>query len=272
MGEAKSRRSRFFTEHPWCCFCGGNAPAVEEDHQPGRVFFRERKWPEGFSFPACKACNRISRDAENLVSLLVADTALSSDRAAYRRRIASIRINYPGVIPALFEISANEKRKAAKRMFTQKPAGMAYAQLPLVRLDRRFWYPHLEMLGRKLMLAFHYQAFGTPLSGKGRLWLNVQTNADDLQSGWFKFLAETTGRYVFPVRTSKPLLDQMTLQWDAMSDRNVALFLLTLQKRLVFSGLTTEHPDLHDFPNGSVFQPFAHELCLSSLTVNSRRA
>ncbi len=62
MGEAKQRLKRFLEKHPRCCFCGGEVAATTEDHQPGRVFFRDRQWPENFSFPACEPCNAAGGD------------------------------------------------------------------------------------------------------------------------------------------------------------------------------------------------------------------
>jgi hypothetical protein len=57
MGEEVRRKRLFLAKHPLCCFCGGTEPAVTEDHIPARSFFTERRWPEGFVFPACWNCN-----------------------------------------------------------------------------------------------------------------------------------------------------------------------------------------------------------------------
>jgi len=56
MGQARRRRAaldRFLAEDPVCCFCGGSRAAETGDHVPGRAIFLERKWPEGYLFPAC---------------------------------------------------------------------------------------------------------------------------------------------------------------------------------------------------------------------------
>lgn len=256
MAEGKSRKIKFLKDHPTCCFCGGCAAAVEEDHQPGRVFFRDREWPEGFCFPSCTPCNRISRDAENLTSLLVADLSTDRSRAAYRKRIASIRYNYPAVIPDLFKLNANDKRRAMRHLYIDKPPGAAFADLPVVTLNRAFWQSHLDLLARKILLALHYYAFNQPLSVSGRIWLNIQSNADDLSTEWFQAIVDMTGRYVFPARNTRSLLDQMTLQWGAMTEHKIAVFVITLQKRMIISGITSEAPHLQDLPTDSVFSAF----------------
>lgn len=63
----RKRREAFFQGNPWCCFCGGDAPAEEIDHIPARHIFRGRQWPEGYEFPACAACN----DASSLDELVL---------------------------------------------------------------------------------------------------------------------------------------------------------------------------------------------------------
>ena len=70
MGNKKRRKEKFLLGHPWCCFCGGNTPSVEWDHFPSRAIFDDRKWPEGFVFPACSPCNSFSRRAESVIAFL----------------------------------------------------------------------------------------------------------------------------------------------------------------------------------------------------------
>lgn len=257
MGAARRRKQEFFQKHPLCCYCGGKRAASEEDHQPARVFFRDRKWPEGFVFPACHACNSASREAEHLVSLFVSHGADEAARTAYRKRIASIRANYPGVVDSLFEISTRQKRKALKNLGVKPPIGATIADLPIVSMEPNIWRPHLEMVGRKIMLSLHYQTFGIPLSAAGRVWLSIQTNASDLSRDWIQTAFDLTGRYVMPTRCNEPLVDQLRIQWDFISEPRVGLYVVVLQRMLILIGLTTERPDIHDFPTKSpLLTPF----------------
>src|SRR5258708_31634045 len=70
MGMSKLKRAQFFSAHPWCCFCGGSAPATTEDHIPSRAIFDSSNWPEGYSFPACDACNGLTRFDEIIIAML----------------------------------------------------------------------------------------------------------------------------------------------------------------------------------------------------------
>lgn len=134
-------------------------------------------------------------------------------------------------------------------MFVKLNPGETFAQLPMVKLDPNFWQTHFQLVGLKIMLALHYQTFGQPLSRDGRVWLDVKTNGENLQEEWFQTVRDMTGRLVFPTRARKSLLDQFTIQWDAMEGHSIAMYLVTLQKRVVFTGLTTEEPHLHVFPD-----------------------
>lgn len=129
----------------------------------------------------------------------------------------------------------------------------------MVYVDPDIWSYHLELIGRKLMLALHYQTFRHPLSKEGRVWLKVMPNGADFEQEWFQTIRDMTGYFVDPIRSNKSLLDQLTIQWDCMHEPRVGLYLLTLQKRLVFVGLTSESPESHSLPElGSIYGPLDH--------------
>jgi hypothetical protein len=143
-----------------------------------------------------------------------------------------------------------------RRMRLNLPPGAAFADLPMVKIDLNIWQPHLELVGRKIILALHYQTFRAPLSKDGRLWLRIMPNGADFEEDWFQMVRDLTGRFVVPTRSSKPLVDQLAIQWDFMEDPRVGMYLVTLQKRLVFIGLSSEAPHLHEFPElGTVLAP-----------------
>jgi hypothetical protein len=258
MSDGKRRRERFFAEHPRCCFCAGEAGAVEEDHQPGRVFFRDRVWPEGFCFPACANCNRVSRDAENLTSILVTDTSTERSHADFKRRVESVRSNYPGLLPDL-AMNTRTKRNALSRMGLQKLAGTLFRDLPLIKIDQLKWRPIFQLIGHKLMLALHYKCFDQPLSRGGGIWLSITTNVQTLAGSSHSELLAIAERYIAPIRSRQPLQDQFAIRWGSMMDPRMALFIASLQNRLIFYGITTESPELialADENPGEMLRPF----------------
>lgn len=250
MGARSNRRAKFFAENPVCCFCAGAAAAVEEDHQPGRVFFRNREWPEGFVFPACEPCNRVSQKAENVSSILISDVKTEAGIAAYRKRIEHVRANYPEFLPNV-RVDANRKRNVLRRMGVEKPAGLVYGDLPIASIDPDVWMPEFRLLGRKLFLALYYQTFGKPLPITGAIWYEVRSNADSPNEEFIQAISALGGNALAPVRSSQPLGDQLAIRWSAAENPNIALYLVGLQKMMYFAGFVAEDGDAierHDVP------------------------
>lgn len=255
---SKKWKRIFLAEHPTCCFCGGAVPSAEPDHQPGRVFFRDRKWPDGFVFPACVPCNRVSTKAENAIALLAAHFPDDYNRALYRKRAEWMRANHPEVIDSL-RLTANEKRRAVKSFGLDVPSGVAISEMPLVGLDKAIWVPLFQIFARKLMLGFHYQALARPIPVNGGVWISVSTNADLIAGRAPTEIFEMANRLVKPTHHKRLMDDQLIIGWNAEEELGAAVFKVALHKRLVFSGLTMERPELLSKERDpSMFRPFCH--------------
>lgn len=245
MGEAKRWKKTFFEQHPLCCFCGGVAPATTVDHQPGRVYFRNREWPEGFAFPACEPCNSVSKDSERIVAVLVhghANADADQEREAYRRNLESVRRDFPDEIRRLIP-DRNERREVLRSKGILKPPGMLWDDIPLIKMRKEFWEPHLCMLARKLLLALHYQCFGKPLSPNGALWYYIHTNADFAAGEYPPEIFELVDRLALPVRNRQALQDQFAVRWNVVNKHSGAIFLAQFHKMLTITGITTERLD-----------------------------
>ena len=242
MGEKNRRLKRFFAEHPKCCFCAGERTATTEDHQPGRVFFKDREWPEGFSFPACDECNAVSRESERVLAVLIHGNAADSDRIRYQTNLRSVYRDYPDEIDALVT-TTREKRHILKAKRLERPRGVALDDLPLIKMPAEFWESHFQMLARKLLLALHYQCFGRPLPRNGALSYYVHTNADFAAGDFPAEVLEIATRLAIPVRNKRQLHDQFSVRWNVVEDQSGAVFLAQLQKMLTITGITTETPE-----------------------------
>lgn len=138
MGEQRRRKERFLREHPYCCFCGGHTLATTEDHQPGRVFFRNREWPEGFVFPACVPCNAASRNSERILGVLIHGHADDDDRSVYQKNLESVRREFPEQIQNLI-MTTREARNVFKDRGLKTPRGFTFSEIPLVKIHHEFW-------------------------------------------------------------------------------------------------------------------------------------
>lgn len=243
MGDRKRRRDAFFTEHPKCCFCGGETPATTEDHQPGRVFFKDRRWPEGFVFPACDGCNSRSREAEELVAILIHGEAETDDRNKYQTLMESVNRRYPNLVRSMLPESTREIREILKEGGVQRPVGTPYRDVPVIKLDSKFWEPHLTTFSRKLLLALHYQCFGTALPPSGAVWHFVHSNFDYMSGRFPEQLLDLAKNIATPARQKAPMGDQFGVRWNVVPGMKTGLFVCQFHDRLAVSGITTETPE-----------------------------
>jgi hypothetical protein len=261
VGEKNRRLERFFAEHPSCCFCAGERPATTEDHQPGRIFFRNREWPEGFSFPACFECNQVSRTSERILGVLVHGHADDEDRSVYRKNLESVRAEFPDEIKRMLTPRI-EQRRILKSAGIALARGVALDDVPIVTMRYDFWEPHFTMLARKLLLALHYQCFAQPLSRTGGIWHHIHTNFDFAAKKYPAELLDVANRLATPVRNKRFLNDQFLVRWNVANDSPTAVFVAQLQKRLVVTGFTTDEPNRfgeNDIPPLRPFGPWSDE-------------
>lgn len=160
MGQRKQKRLIFFKEHPFCCFCGGGVTTEELDHQPARAFFIGREWPEGFVFPACTQCNRLSKDAENAISAIIFTATTKSDKARKRQQLDWFGANRPDIIAKL-KMTNKEKREFSRASSIRPAQGMLWREFPVIKLESDIWRSYFEIIARKILLAFHYKACGS---------------------------------------------------------------------------------------------------------------
>jgi len=114
VGDKKRKLEQFIRQHPLCCFCGGRAITVTQDHLPPRSIFVEKKWREGYTFPACEACNLGSSRDDAMVAFLSRWNAgrepTQTESAEWKRLLAAFREHHPAAVREMI-MSANEKRR-----------------------------------------------------------------------------------------------------------------------------------------------------------------
>jgi hypothetical protein len=105
-GRRLNQRQRFLAENPDCYFCDGQNPATTADHVPPRACFPDGYAPEGFEFPACKACNEgaVKQDQIfGLYALLLDFDESKLQRPEYLAKLnklrQGVRNNYPDALP-----------------------------------------------------------------------------------------------------------------------------------------------------------------------------
>lgn len=255
MGQARKLRLEFLKRNPTCCFCGGDTPASTLDHQPGRVFFKDRQWPENFVFPACQSCNAISSDSEELLAVLLHGESDNVDRTRYLKLISSINDRYPDLASDLTNQSANDNRRLFRKYNLTKPAGLAFGELPLIRMDSSFWDTHIDHFSRKLLLAIHYQCFGKIVPPEGGVSSRFFTNFDWISGNIPEKIADLPKKFVSPTRNKQDLSAQFSITYNNLSEYDAGIFVCQFHGRALLVGFTSERRDLFD-EVGTFFPPY----------------
>src|ERR1700728_3294299 len=102
-----ARRSKNQTQKQQpCYFCGGKNLATTRDHVPPRACFPDGFAPEGFDFPACKACNESSVKYDQIFGFYAmaldfdeSNTSRPEDIAKLLKLKQGILNNYAGALP-----------------------------------------------------------------------------------------------------------------------------------------------------------------------------
>lgn len=158
-----SKEKRFLIQNPHCCFCGGNAPAVEIDHLPSRACFDNRNYPDGFEFPACHACNASTKDDEQVVALF--SRMLSNPDAAA----------IPNEIGKYMSGVANNRADILREMAQGFVA--SDDNYHLLELGNATHQTFTRVLNRWAK-AFHYKEIGVIVPLEGRIHVSWYTNAN----------------------------------------------------------------------------------------------
>lgn len=243
MGQSKRNLLRFLSQNPKCCFCGGDRPASTQDHWPPRAIFHSRRWPEGFVFPACLECNGASRKSEKIMATILYSDNDDQDNQRFKKNLESVARDYPDLLSSMLPKNANEIRKTIKEHGIEKPKGLAFADLPIIKLERNFWTEHVQIFAKKMLLALHYQCFGVPLSHNGAIWIYHYTNFDLIADRVPESIFRLPENVVIPMR-QKTLLDhQFSLKWGHIKGTKTGLFVMHFHNKFMICGITTEEPE-----------------------------
>lgn len=183
----------------------------------------------------------MSRSSEKALAILLHGEAENDDRSAYRKNVDSFRRENPGEIEKMFFDSANDIRRLFRDHQLAKPPGRAFADIPLLKLDLTFWEPHFEMFARKLLLAIHYQCFGSPVPRSGGVVAGFHSNFEVMSKGIPEDLLQPAVNLVAPLRNGKTLDSQFAVRYNVVSGKRAGLFALKFHDKMLITGITTDN-------------------------------
>ena len=223
MGERARRKRLFLAKHPFCCFCGGGKPATTEDHVPPRSLFAQRRWPEGYAFPACEKCNAATRLAEQVFTFLSRcsqDPLNRQGEAEFNRAVDALGNNHPGI---LLEILPSRS--------------LTYRGRPAIQVNGPQVRRAVEDYARKLFSALHYKETGRILPQSGGIawqwWSNVQ-----LFEGEMPTTFETRFHGTPALKRQKEVLeDQFKYKYTVTEDGLYGMYLAAFRQSFAIAGI-----------------------------------
>lgn len=223
--------AEFLQQHPWCCFCGGFVAAEQEDHVPPKALFARREWPEGYVFPACKACNQGSRQVDQAIAMLarlsIADQNINEDE--FGGLLNGVRNNMPLAQPLLEENTEDSQRLFSELRAQLPNTGRIPPDTFIVALDADV-FRQLDVVFGKLFCALHYKHTGRIVPARSRLFRLCTTNqildAED-PFEWMRFPHIQNEPTI--LRNGRSLIDQFDYKWGQTHDDG--LFGITFHMR-----------------------------------------
>ena len=242
MGNRQKLRKAFFADHPRCCFCGGGASAVEEDHIPARTMFRRREWPQGYVFPACIDCNRASAIDELAMSWLVRITIREPDAEAIgemSRSLIQLHDRRPDWVASMKELNRTETRQYLRER------GLSLESFKGVEIEVVKMPPELlavpQRYGEKLGRALYYLHTGRVLPSDGLVHVQVYPNTDFMSTNFpldeFGILTERPT----VSRSGKSIADQFFYRFSTVSNGEAAAFLVQFGESVAMSIFTFDN-------------------------------
>ena len=259
MGSKTQRKKLFLSQHPICCFCGGETQSAEPDHIPSRVLFDNRQWPEGYEFPSCVQCNRETRHDEQVVAMLsrvYPDADTPEGIKEMQERIRAVAHNYPEILIEM-QPTIRQKRNAAKKYNIAMPDGMSSADIPTLSLKGPLVNKAVTNFGRKLFLALYYKHTGEILpkkSGVALLWFsNLQIENGELP----REIASLVSNFPKLERCNTNLFDQFFYRYVVSDCGTQAVFVAFFRQSFAILGYVNKDASRFKLPEGAtILQPF----------------
>lgn len=174
----------FIEAHPRCCYCNGRRATAERDHAPARIVFIKKHGPEGYEFPSCAECNRLTALSEQIAALYIRMFDNDADRlevADFAKMVEAVSNNAKGALPVF-----PEDRTLPNPMLD--PAGVYKRTVTVPRLA----HEHMKLFAQKILYAIYYKTTGKFAGSSNRymvLWAQTGTEAADTMTNnanaWF---------------------------------------------------------------------------------------
>jgi hypothetical protein len=222
--------------------------ATTEDHIPGRAIFDSRNWPEGYNFPACDACNGLSRFDELIIAMLSRiryrdDSTTEQQDAEMRRAMDGVKSNFPEAYRAM-RPRANDVRRFLRNTGRERQPGLALSDVPIVKLNHPEFLLAIKTFSTKLFCALHYKHTGTIVPSTGVIigWFfsNVQVFDGKIPADILSIVQSRPAL----TRSNNDLHDQFSYEFTVAIEKTTSVYLCSFRESFAVIGMVSITDDL----------------------------
>ncbi len=195
MGEAQRRKVKLEKSSALCIFCGGTTLATTEEHCPPRALFYEKRWPEGYAFPACEKCNGGTSDEDLMIAFLAQLNPQPKNHEITKKGeglMRAVNRQFPGLLMQMFEKSVIDSRRTARRLGLSPKHGQTYQEMGIVNVPVAM-RQCVSIFAAKLTKAVYYKQTGAIFPNDGGIMFQWFTNAQRLEHGRIVLLDALAG-------------------------------------------------------------------------------
>lgn len=250
----------FLKQHPICCFCGGATKATTRDHVPSRQLFDDRRWPEGFIFPACVSCNEGTRLIEQeiaFISRLFPDGPTEAHREEFEKIAEAIRNNSLEFLEELSRVSRAKKIRKLKELGLYGTAEGEELAAHMLRFNGPLVERALHLFATKLFFALHYrhtEKIVPPTGGVMVFWDTNFSWSPEKYEQLLTMLPTLEGMS----RGKRDLTEQFSYRYAIGADGAFAMYSARFRETFILNGYVKM--DASGFPeigNWQVLKPFS---------------
>lgn len=241
MGQHKIKqysREEYLKHNPFCCYCG--APATTTDHIPSRHYFLRRDWPEGFEFPACKACNEETRNDEQVVAFLfnlrLIDSSPTVEELA-KKLAKAIANNAPDILQEWREkvpTSHRARRTAFRDAFG--PLGDELRKQSVGLIDAGpLTGQAVDRFIAKLAKVLFYKHVGRILDGYVFVdWHSIYIGSAEFPHERINNILRVAPIPVLPGRSGRSMIDQFFYRYGCDAERGLLFVSVMFSEQMMF--------------------------------------
>lgn len=235
---------------------------MEIDHIPARALFDQRQWPEGYEFPACEPCNRISRHDEHVVAMLsrlYPEADNENKKREFSERVRAVAHNYPGLLEEM-SVSTDQAQDTLKKYNIQTPEGLALSDLPFLSVKGPLVCSAVASFGRKLFLALYYKHTNKILPREGGiaiLWYsNLQVENGEIPVE----LAPLVSGFPILERSRTDISEQFFYRFGVTDNLKASVFLAFFRQSFAILGyVNAKAVGIQLTENATILQPYQHK-------------